>query len=39
MEAFQKAAQEVAGVYVFNREKVVDVMLTQKIRVFEQRNR
>ena len=30
MEAFQKADQEAAGVYVFNREKVAGVMLTQK---------
>ena len=30
MEAFQKADQEDAGVYVFNREKVAGVMLTQK---------
>lgn len=27
---FQKANQEAAGVYVFNREKVAGVMLTQK---------
>lgn len=30
MAAFQKADQEAAGVYVFNREKVAGVMLTQK---------
>lgn len=30
MEAFQMADQEAAGVYVFNREKVAGVMLTQK---------
>ena len=30
MDAFQKADQEAAGVYVFNREKVAGVMLTQK---------
>lgn len=30
MEVFQKADQEAAGVYVFNREKVAGVMLTQK---------
>ena len=30
MEVFQKADKEAAGVYVFNREKVAGVMLTQK---------
>ncbi|SDN63436.1 hypothetical protein [Alkalicoccus daliensis] len=30
MKAFQKADQEAAGVYVFNREKIAGVMLTQK---------
>ena len=29
MEAFQRADCEAAGVYVFNREKVAGVMLTQ----------
>ncbi|MDO3409097.1 hypothetical protein QWJ34_04920 [Saccharibacillus sp. CPCC 101409] len=30
MEVFEKAAQEAAGVYVFNREKIAGVMITQK---------
>lgn len=30
MEAFQKADREAADVYVFNREKVAGVMLTQQ---------
>lgn len=30
MEIFQKADKEATGVYVFNREKVAGVMLTQK---------
>ncbi|WP_261966393.1 hypothetical protein [Exiguobacterium artemiae] len=30
MEAFQRADREAAGVYVFNREKVAGVMLTQQ---------
>ena len=30
MEIFQKADKEAAGVYIFNREKVAGVMLTQK---------
>lgn len=30
MEIFKKADKEAAGVYVFNREKVAGVMLTQK---------
>lgn len=30
MEIFQKADKEAAGVYVFNREKVAGVMLTQE---------
>lgn len=30
MEVFQKADKEAAGVYVFNREKIAGVMLTQK---------
>lgn len=30
METFQQADQEVAGVYVFNREKIAGVMVTQK---------
>ncbi len=30
MEIFQRADKEAAGVYVFNREKVAGVMLTQK---------
>ncbi|SIN86996.1 hypothetical protein SAMN05878443_0225 [Carnobacterium alterfunditum] len=30
MEVFQKADKEAAGVYIFNREKVAGVMLTQK---------
>lgn len=30
MEAFEKANKENTGVYVFNREKVAGVMLTQK---------
>lgn len=30
MEVFQRADQESSGVYVFNREKVAGVMLTQK---------
>lgn len=30
MDIFQKAEKEAAGVYIFNREKVVGVMLTQK---------
>ena len=30
MEAFQRADCEAAGVYVFNREKVAGVMLTQQ---------
>ncbi|RNF39367.1 hypothetical protein [Planococcus salinus] len=30
MEVFQKADKEAAGVYVFNREKVAGVMLTQE---------
>ena len=30
MDIFQKADKEAAGVYIFNREKVAGVMLTQK---------
>ena len=30
MEIFQKATHEASGVYVFNREKVAGVMLTQQ---------
>lgn len=30
MKVFQKADKEAAGVYVFNREKIAGVMLTQK---------
>lgn len=30
MEVFEKAAHESSGVYVFNREKVAGVMLTQQ---------